>query len=65
MQVKIKQGEVAVDHDYYWQDMKKCPVNAKVQLLGQGGVAVYGKWNGKDNFWIGWAPVPKRKRSII
>lgn len=59
MQIKIKPGVVAVDHAYFWQPMNTCPHNAKVQLLGQGGVAVYGKWNGKDEFWVGWCPMPK------
>lgn len=62
MDVKIKPGEVAVDHAYFWQQMDTCPVNSKVQLLGKGGVAVYGKWNGKDSFWIGWCPLPKIPR---
>lgn len=52
----------AVDPDYYWRPMSTCPVGSKVQLLNAGGVAVYGKWNGKDNFWQGWAPLPKIRR---
>lgn len=52
----------AVDPDYYWRPMSSCPVGSKVQLLGQGGVAAYGKWNGKDNFWQGWAPLPKIRK---
>ena len=35
----------------------------KLQLLGKGGVAVYGTWNGKDTFYTHWAPVPKRRPS--
>lgn len=38
------------------------PKGVKLQLLGQGGVAVYGVWNGKDNFWTHWAPVPRRPK---
>jgi hypothetical protein len=49
----------AVDHSYFWRDMRTCPLGTKVQLLGRGGVAAYGKWNGKDDFWVGWAPMPK------
>lgn len=60
MDLKIKPGEHAVDHAYFWQPMATCPKNAKVQLLGSGGVAVYGKWNGADTFWVGWCPMPKR-----
>ena len=51
---------VAVDPDYFWRPMKTCPVSVKVQLLGEGGVAIYGTHDGKDPFWQGWAPLPKR-----
>ncbi len=51
---------VVVDHGYHWQPMTSCPVSAKCQLLGAGGVAVYSSWDGKDAFWQGWAPLPKR-----
>jgi hypothetical protein len=50
---------VAVDQAYYWRPMQTCPVSAKVQLLGRGGVAVYGAWDGKSDWWRGWAPLPK------
>lgn len=53
--------EVAVDPDYYWQPMTTCPVNIKVQLLTRGGVAIYGMWNGKSDFYTDWAPLPKRR----
>lgn len=51
---------VAVATDYYWLPMDTCPQGVKVQLLGQGGVATYGEWNGKATFWQGWAPLPKK-----
>jgi len=51
---------VAVDQDYFWQPMASCPVGQKVQLLGQGGVAVYGNYNGREPFWRAWAPVPNK-----
>lgn len=55
--------EVAVDHAYYWQPMNTCPRGVKVQLLNPGGVAVYGTYNGRpDAGWIGWCPLPKRKK---
>lgn len=53
--------DVAVATDTYFnEDMTTCPRGAKVQLLGAGGVASYGVYNG-DSFWIGWAPVPRRR----
>ena len=52
---------VAVAVDYYWLPIDTCPNGVKVQLLGKGGVAVYGTWNGKDPFYTHWAPVPKRR----
>jgi len=55
-------GKVAVDHSYYWQPIASCPRGVKVQLLGQGGVAAYGIWNGREVFWTHWAPLPKLKK---
>jgi hypothetical protein len=49
-----------IDDEYFWLPMESCPVNVKVQLLGDG-VAIYGVWDGKEDFWKGWAPVPKVK----
>ena len=54
---------VAVATDVFWnEDMTTCPRGAKVQLLGAGGVAVYGDYHG-DPFWQAWAPLPKRRKS--
>ena len=36
------------------------PRGVKLQLLGKGGVAQYGLWDGKEPFWTHWAPVPRR-----
>lgn len=53
---------VAVATDYFWQPIDtNTPRGVKLQLLGKGGVAVYGTWNGKDPFYTHWAPVPKRR----
>ena len=55
---------VAVAVDYYWLPINAdTPKGVKLQLLGKGGVAVYGTWNGKDTFYTHWAPVPKRRPS--
>ena len=59
-----KDGSVAVATDYYWQPIDAdTPRGVKLQLLGQGGVAVYGMWDGKNKFWSHWAPLPKVRKS--
>jgi len=57
-----KSGAMAVDHAYFWQPMSTCPLGVKVQLLGLGGVAVYGQYNGRDTFYTHGAPLPKLKK---
>lgn len=52
---------VAVSTTQYWEDMDSCPRGVKVQLLGAGGVAAYGMWDGRNPFWVAWAPLPKRR----
>lgn len=57
------EGSVAVATNYFWnEDMSECPRGVKVQLLGKGGVANYGRYDGKDTFWTHWAPVPKKRK---
>lgn len=57
-----KSGTVAVDHEYFWRSMDTCPRGVKVQLLGAGGVAMYGIYNGRDTFYTHWAPLPKKPK---
>lgn len=65
MKVTITSDKVAaVDQEYFWQPMSTCPTGVKVQLLGAHGVAVYGAYNGKEKYWIGWAPLPKMTKEI-
>ena len=66
MNVKINsEGTVAVDQTYFWnEDMGTCPRGVKCQLLGAGGVASYAVYNGKDPFWVAWAPLPKRRPAV-
>lgn len=45
--------------------METCPTGRKVQLLSKWGCAVYGTYNGRDTFWIMWAPLPKVPRAKI
>lgn len=50
---------VAVAVEYFWQPIDSCPHSVKVQLLSRYGVAVYGTYHGKDDYWVGWAPLPR------
>lgn len=53
--------DVAVATDYYLEPIdENTPRGAKIQLLGRGGVLVYGNYDG-DPFWTHWAPLPKRR----
>jgi hypothetical protein len=54
--------KVAVSTDTYWQPIETCPRAVKVQLLGKGGVATYGLYNG-DKFWENWCPLPKKAKA--
>lgn len=50
---------VAVDQAYYWQRLETCPLGNKVQLLTEGGVAVYGTYS-KGGGFKAWAPLPNK-----
>jgi hypothetical protein len=52
---------VAVAVDYYWLPIDNdTPHGAKLQLLGKGGVAIYGTYDGKATFFTHWAPLPRK-----
>ena len=53
----------AVDRSNHWRDMDTCHKAVKVLLLGKGGVATLGTYDGRDTFWQGWAPLPTRRRA--
>lgn len=66
MTVKITSDKAAaVDQDYYWRPLDTCPLGAKVQLLTQGGIAVYGQYSRGAPGYLGWAPLPKRPEWMI
>ena len=52
---------VAVATDVYWIPIdENTPRSVKVQLLGKGGVAVYGNvGSNADEHWTHWCPLPK------
>lgn len=57
---------VAVSTDVFWNtDMTTCPRGVKVQLDTKGGCALYGTYDGKDPFYVGWAPVPRRRQVLL
>lgn len=58
-------GKAAVDKTYFWRPIAECPRGVKVQLLGQGGVAIYGIWGGRDEFFTHWAPLPVKPRAEV
>lgn len=56
-------GAAVVDTEYFWIPVDKdTPRGSKLQLLGQGGVAIYSIYNG-DKFWTHWCPLPKKRNS--
>ena len=59
-----RDATVAVDTNYHWQPMSTCPRGVKVQLLGGGGVATYGQYNGGHTWWRMWAPLPAMPRDM-
>lgn len=60
----IKERFVAVDQSYDFMPIdENTPRGVKVQLLGQGNVAVYGVYDG-NKFWKGWAPCPNIPKEL-
>jgi hypothetical protein len=62
---RIKDG-VAVDPDYFWRPINEhTPRGVKLQLLSKYGVAEHGSYDGKTDFWVGWTPLPKRRKEDV
>jgi hypothetical protein len=56
--------KVAVSKDVYWMPVNSdTPRGTKIQLLGSGGVATYGNYDG-DPFWTDWCPLPRKRPAI-
>lgn len=52
----------AVALDHYWIPIgADTPRGVKLLLLGAGGVAQLGLWDGKTKFWTHWVPMPKKR----
>lgn len=55
----------AVSRTTYWDhDMSACPRGVKMLLLGKGGVATIGHYDGKDKFFVAWCPLPKIRKDV-
>lgn len=52
------------DSTLFFRTMDTCPINKKVQLLNRAGIATTGWWDGKDDWFIGWFPIPKIPENI-
>ena len=58
-------GAACVDHDYFWRPIETAPHGVKLQLLSIYGVASHGLLSPaiiEDGFWVGWTPLPKRRK---
>ena len=58
-------GAACVDHDYFWRPIETAPHGVKLQLLSIYGVAAHGLLSPaiiEDGFWVGWTPLPKRRK---
>jgi hypothetical protein len=51
--------EVVTDAELVFRSMGDCPTGPKVLLLNKAGIASTGWWDGKDNWYVGWYPLPK------
>lgn len=50
----------AVSSESTFLPMDSCPISRNVILLGAGGVATVGQYDGRETFWQGWHPLPRR-----
>jgi hypothetical protein len=51
--------EAITDADLVFRPMTNCPTGPKVLLLNKAGIAQTGWWDGKDQWYVGWYPLPK------
>lgn len=54
----------AVSTDAEFLPMSTCPRGVKVILLGAGGVATIGQYDGKEPFWKGWHPMLRKPKDM-
>jgi len=51
--------EAITDPALLWRTMDDCPTGPKVLLLNKAGIAGTGWWDGKDQWYVAWFPLPK------
>jgi hypothetical protein len=51
--------EAITDPALIWMSMDTCPTGPKVLLLNRAGIAQTWWWDGKDDWYIAWYPLPK------
>jgi hypothetical protein len=56
--------EPNTDGDLMFRPMTDCPTGPKVLLLNKAGIAQTGWWDGKDQWYVGWFPLPKISAEI-
>ena len=56
--------DAITDPDLLFRTMDTCPTGPKVLLLNKAGIASTGWWDGKDQWYVGWYPLPKIPQEI-
>ena len=51
--------EAITDPGLFWRTMEDCPTGPRILLLNKAGIAQTGRWEGKDDWSVGWCPLPK------
>ena len=50
--------QAVTDGELVFRPMNGCPTGPKVLLLNKAGIASTGWWDGKDDWYVGWFPLP-------
>ena len=50
--------QAVTDGELVFRSMDGCPTGPKVLLLNKAGIASTGWWDGKDDWYVGWFPLP-------
>jgi hypothetical protein len=51
--------DAITDPESFFRSMNDCPAGPKVLLLNKAGIGQTGWWDGKDQWYVGWHPMPK------